>query len=96
MPGIIQDTRSDKSNPWNYVIMVDTFMSGWGDAPGKSYYAIAVDNEEEAKAVMDNATARDEMKNIRLRKVLPRLNEGDHVSVTDKKDAPRWFEVGAF
>jgi len=92
----IEDVRKKKTQPWNYVIMIDSFMSGWGKAPGRSYIAIAVDNQEEADIVMQNARKRSEMKSIRLRKKLPKVSEGDHLKVTDKHDFGNWFQPGAF
>lgn len=88
----VDDVRRNKSQPFGFVIMIDKFMSGWGKAPERSYYAIAVDNQEEADIVMENAENRSEMKSIRLRKKLPKIAEGDHLKVTDKYEASNWFE----
>ncbi len=88
----VEDRRKNKTKPWGYVVMIDNFMSGWGKAQGRSYYVIAVDNQEEADIVMENADDRSEMKSIRLRKKLPKLNTEDHMTVVDKGEASTWFQ----
>ncbi len=96
---IVNDTRTDKSDPWRYVIMTDGFMSGWGQAEGgTSYLAIAVSNQAEADIVLANARARHEMRQIRVCKSLPlqQIKPRDHLSIRDKSSAGRWFEPGAF
>jgi len=88
----VEDRRRSKAKPWGFIIMIDNFMSGWGKAPGRSYYAVAVDSQEEADMVTDNADKRSEMKSIRLRRKLPKLAPDDHLAVVDKYSASDWFE----
>ena len=95
--GQINDRRRDPSHqPRGFVVMRDKFMSGWGKAPGNSYYAIAVETENEGYVVIANAADRSEMKNVRWSRTLPRIRANDHLSVTDRHEAPRWFVPGAF
>jgi hypothetical protein len=95
--GQINDRRRDPSHqPRGFVVMRDKFMSGWGKAPGNSYYAIAVETENEGYVVIANAADRSEMKNVRWSRTLPRIRANDHLSVTDRHKAPRWFVPGAF
>jgi hypothetical protein len=101
-PGILNDRRGERPGgyyAYGFVIATDTFLSGWGQAQGgKSYYAIEVENETEAYIVMDNLKHRGDMKRIRFVKTLKniRLGPRDHLSVTDKFNAPRYFQEGSF
>jgi len=80
---------------YGYVVAVDAFMSGWGLAKGgASIYAIRVANAKEARTVAQNMRDRKEMKAVRFRKDLPPVGPGDHLSVADRKIAPRYFEAG--
>lgn len=85
---------------WGYVVFHDTFMSGWGRCPGRSFYAIAVETEEQANVVLANGKARSEMKRGRIVRVMDNtckpLRAGDHLKIVDKTEARRWFEPGAF
>ena len=91
------DNRATVKDPLGYVIMRDTFMSGWGLCPGTSYYAIAVESWEEADTVRDNAKCRSEMVNVKFVESLPKtVKEDDHLKVVDRHNASRFFEPGAF
>lgn len=100
----INDRRTDPNHkPLGYVLCTDAFMSGWGKASGRSLYALAFDSWDEADILLDNADARAEMKRPRtvtsltaagLPKV--RMYPGDHMSVTDKGEAQRWYQAGGF
>lgn len=99
----IRDKRHDRVEPWGYVVMLDTALSGWGGAPGRSYYALAVNGPTEARIVSENAMARSEMK--RPRYVFKyradgtpgiALKPGDHLSVNDRTKAGPWYEQDGF
>ncbi len=93
----IKDDRGNKSTPWGFVVCTDTFLSGWGGASeGRSLYALAVDNDDEAWMVLNNARDRSDMKRVRFVKTLPKLRAGDHLSIVDRTCAARWYEVGGF
>lgn len=99
----INDRRTDKTRPKGYVVFTDKFMSGWGCAPGTSYYALAFNDYEEANILLENGSRRSEMKRGRIVTTLrkdgtPRVRgtDRDHLSVTDRTDASRWYERGGF
>ncbi len=93
----INDRRSDESVPWGFVVFTDSFMSGWGGAQGgRSLYALAVCSPKEAETVLASGKHRTEMKRGRLVTALPRLRAGDHLSITDREESPRWYEVDGF
>ena len=92
----IKDTRGDKRTPWGYVVMTDACMPGWGGAPRRSLYALAVNTPEERRIVEENAHDRSEMKRIRFNFALPKLYPGDHIHIVDRHDAARWYTPGGF
>ncbi len=81
-----------------YVVATDRFMSGWGNAPERSIFAVAVSNMAEARIVERNMRNRSEMKYVRWwsKDTRPRLNNGDHLSITGKTSAGRFFIEGGF
>ena len=95
----IDDRRKDTSRPWAWVLMTDSFMSGWGHAQGRSLFALAVNTGEEADLVLTAASNRSEMKRPRLVLTLKadgtpkmRLYEGDHLSLRDRGECSRWYD----
>ena len=104
MPGKIEDRREERPNgvfAYGFIVATDSFMSGWGGAEGgRSLYAVEVESEEEAYTVLANAKSRGDMKRARFVKTLDsvkrNLRRGDHLSITDKHSASRWFEPGGF
>jgi hypothetical protein len=101
---MINDRRtSDRPHnyyAYGYVVATDSFMGGWGKAPGRSLYAVEVSTEAEGYRVMANMKHRPEMKRVRWVKTLDSvkrgMKRGDHLSVVDKFSAPRFFEAGGF
>lgn len=54
------------------VTMVDTFMSGWGGADGKTnIYAVHCDTDEQATQIAGAAARRDEMEKVKIHDELP-------------------------
>lgn len=96
----IHDERENKGEPWGFVVFTDSFLSGWGGAPRRSLYCLAVNNPREADTVLDNGQHRSDMKRGRivgrdyLRTV--KLYPGDHLKVTDKTHAERWYRPNSF
>ena len=97
------DERTEK--PAAFAVATDSFMSGWGHAPGRSLFAIAVRTREELDTVLDNMEAREDFK--RPRNVQPikrggkwipncKLRNGDHLSIRNREDCSRFFETGGF
>lgn len=66
-----------------YVVATDSFMGGWGMAPGKSYYAVACTTLGEAEDVERRMRTRSDFKRVRLcgPKWRPRLHSGDHLRI---------------
>ena len=91
-----EDRRADKSKPWGWVVFTDSFLSGWGEAPRRSLYALAVQDHKEAELVLANGKRRSDMKRGRITGSLPRLHNGDHLAIVDRKDAGAWYRPGAF
>jgi len=79
------------TKPYGYIIATDSFMSGWGMAPGRSLYAIEVHSPQEADTVEANMKSRSEMKRVRFASKLPRVGARDHLSVKGRKEAGRFF-----
>jgi hypothetical protein len=97
---VIDDRRTlqDHVDTEWYVVATDSFMSGWGEAPGRSIYAVPCRSLEQAKIVLDNMQDRTEMKRPRLvgKDYRPRLRDGDHYSVRGMDDCSRWYIAGGF
>ncbi len=91
-------TPEEKLNTWRFVVATDSFLSGWGQAPGRSIYAIAVSDRDEANIVEENMRWRSEMKRVRLLwpEWKPKLHDGDHFAIVGKSEASRFFEPGGF
>ena len=81
-----------------YVVMTDTFMSGWGRADGKKNKLIFVcDTMDEAEIVKANAEARGDMIGIRIRTTAPHYDENTNfVQYKTKEDYPHWYLEGHF
>ncbi len=96
----IDDRRSeaDKTATAFLVVATDKFMSGWGNAPGRSLFAVPCRSWEEAKIVEENMRHRSEMKRVRIvgAAYRPKLRNGDHYSIRDMSDCSRFYERGGF
>src|SRR3990167_3704605 len=86
-----------------YVVMRDTFMSGWGKAENKhNILVFDADNLEEARIIRDNAKNREDMNFIRIQKHLSGLAndiENNYVQYKGKHNEDaylKWYEEGAF
>ena len=89
---MINDKRKSPTEPWGYMVATDKCMSGWGQAPGRSLFALAVHTPEQREAARDRLEHRSEMIRVRFNLDLPRLREGDHLSINDIGSAPSWYE----
>ena len=94
----VNDRRKIAARPFCYVVATDSFLSGWGQAPGRSLYALAIQEGEDPQPVLRKMEDRPEMKRPRIvlnltAAGLPkvRLHEGDHLSVRDSESAPSWY-----
>jgi len=96
----IDDRRSeqDKRRTLFFVVATDKFMSGWGNAPGRSFFAVPCESLEQAEIVEDNMHHRSEMKRVRIvgHDYRPKLRSGDHYSIRDMSDCSRFYTKGGF
>ena len=91
-------TEEDKARTVGFVVANDSFMSGWGQAPGRSIFAVPFRSWTEASIVEDNMRHRSEMKYVRVvgKAYRPRLRAGDHFSIRDMSECDRWYKEGGF
>lgn len=98
----IDDRRTE--NTIGFVLGTDSFMSGWGLAPGRSLFAVPVIDPAEYDVILANMEARSDMKRARVvtgitkTDKLPRvrLREGDHLSVRSVEDTARFREPNSW
>ena len=74
-------TRNIEAEGALYVVATDRFMSGWGSAPRKSYYAVACNDMNQARDVEMRMSHRSDFKRVRINADLPRTKDGDHLHV---------------
>ncbi len=80
-----------------YVVMDDTFMSGWGPAAGKiNTLVFLCKTTKEADAVYFNGLARKEMRRVRVVTEKPRLVRGHLYQIKTRGNYSHWYESGAF
>lgn len=76
------------------VVATDRFMSGWGQAPGRSLFALPVGPEDNVNRILDKMADRSDMMRPRfvlsLRNV--KLYAGDHLSIRDRGEASSWYQ----
>jgi len=83
----------------SYVTTIDTFMSGWGMAEGKTNIMIfKCDNWNEVLAVMTNANNRTDQRMITFHGRIKPVYNKDQFYAQAKTiiDCPRWYKQGAF
>jgi hypothetical protein len=82
---IVKDHRTrDTQDPLCWVCATDKVMSGWGQAPGKSYVAYPVYSYDDKIALLDFCGRRSDYIRVRVNANLPRVHEGDHLSIYDR------------
>lgn len=83
--GTIDDTRTDEQRAATLLLVVatDSFMSGWGRAPRRSLYAVAVPDGATSVDVEARMDSRSDFKRVRVvgPTYRPRLRDGDHLKV---------------
>lgn len=80
-----------------YVVMDDSFMSGWGPAESKTNTLIFLcASMSEAETVYNNAKARTDMKRVRINTEKPRLVRGHAYQIKTARTYPNWYRTGAF
>ena len=91
-------SKSEIPDAKYYVLANDTFMSGWGEAEGKTNTLIfTASSYDEAEIVSDNAKTRSDMKRVRINSNKPSLQKsGYYYQVKTKDVAPNWYKQGYF
>lgn len=69
-----------------FVNMTDSFMSGWGQVPGNSYYCVKCPDGRTADAIRAAADDRDEMKRVTLSDNPRRARGDDHLAIVQASD----------
>jgi len=103
MSATIDDRRTpeQKRATLGLVVATDNFMSGWGQAQGRSIFAVPFRTWQEGEIVADNMRARSEMRRVRIvgdypGEYRPKLRKGDHLSIRDMSPCPRFYAPGGF
>lgn len=99
---IRKQDRQIEDKPY-YVYMIDSFLSGWGEANNRvAILLLGCDTREEAEVVRDNALARGDMRNVSIDsapgedKRLWARRVNDVVQYHDKTDYHKWYEKDWF
>jgi hypothetical protein len=79
-----------------YVTMTDKFMSGWGEAKGKTNKLVFIcETYEQAKTVANNAENRSEMKYVNICTEKPRYDVNRYLTQFKTiEEAPTWYREG--
>ncbi len=89
-----------KNKNMYFVIMTDTFLSGWGDADNKINKLIFIcNNKNQSEIVKDNAKNRTDMKHIKSYVKIPRKYLNNNKCLTQIKtidDYPCWYKKDFF
>lgn len=96
---IVQDDRTptEVEQTIGFLVATDSFMSGWGEAPGRSIVACPVVSSDDAAAVEKVFDRRSEFKRVRWiagQHYTPRLRRGDHLHIYDTQRSFRRVAAG--
>lgn len=88
MAHIVKDHRTRDTRPVAsvrlWIVATDKVMSGWGMAPNRSLVAYPADGDhEQLAALYDFCDGRSDFIRVRTNLKLPRLGDGDHLSIYD-------------
>lgn len=88
MTYIIKDHRTRDTRPVPsvrlWMVATDKIMSGWGMAPGRSLVAYPADGDHKQLAALYKfCDDRPDFLRVRTSLKLPRLHDGDHLSIYD-------------
>ena len=75
-----------------YVNMTDKALSGWGKAPGKSFYCVKCETEPQAYAILKAARERSEMIRIAYSDKPRRGGFRDHVKIISFADIGAYWK----
>lgn len=80
-----------------YITCIDTFMSGWGRAEGKSNKIIFVcKNKDQAYAVESNCEYRDEIKYVRWIEHKPAISPNQYTQLITDEIYQNWYKQKYF
>ncbi len=93
MTYIIEDHRTRDTRPVSsvglWMVATDKVMSGWGMAPNRSLVAYPADGDHKQLAALYKfCDDRSDFIRVRTNLKLPRLHNGDHLSIYD---VPSWI-----
>lgn len=98
--GVIEDDRSlaEKAATAWFAVATDSCLSGWGEAPRRSLYALPCRDFSEAEVCAKNLELRGDMKRVRIvaGDWRPRLRKGDHLKIASRESASRHYTIGVF
>jgi len=98
--GVIEDDRdrAEKMGTEWFAIGTDSYLSGWGQAPRRSLYALPCRDFKEAELCAENLKKRGDMKRVRIvaGDWRPRLRSGDHLHIASRFGADRHYRSGGF
>lgn len=98
--GIVDDMRTaeDKASTRFFAVGTDKFLSGWGQAPGRSYFALPCKNYDEALICAGNLRKRGDMLRVRIVAGTwrPHLRDGDHLSIRNRDNSSRHYTNGGW
>lgn len=88
MAYIIKDHRTRDTRPVSsvglWMVVTDKVMSGWGMAPNRSLVAYPADGDHrQLAALYEFCDGRSDFIRVRTNLKLPRLYNGDHLSIYD-------------
>jgi hypothetical protein len=85
-------TQSEIPEAAFYVTAIDSFMSGWGGAQGKSnVICLPCVDESQAKKAMAYMLSRPEIEKIKVSRQKPLVDVEATVSVFNPQDQPVWY-----
>ena len=98
--GVVDDRRGadEREGTRFFTVGTDRFLSGWGKAPGRSYFALPCLTIEEAETCAENLRRRGDMLRVRIvgRGWRPKLGPGDHLSIRNREEASRHYVKGGW
>lgn len=95
---VIDDRRTDaeRAATIGFVVATDTLMSGWGHAPGRSLFVLAITDANQIDNVEARLRERGDMSRVRFYLDFPRLRAGDHMSIRGPSESSRHYSTEAW
>lgn len=91
--GSVLQLPSDIPEAPYYVVAIDTFMSGWGEARDRTNKVVLpCESRRVAEKVLEYARSRSEMRQAKIISRKPRFTEHIAWSLLTRETAKAWFE----